>query len=91
MCMLTGVCESAVHQAIKDDEALWGLQRPIGVQAIDEKSCLVLKNCVAPGCDSTLAVLVAMTPEYAEQIADSRQRAREFSKMVDAARAAVHA
>lgn len=90
MRSVTGVCETETHERLKLDDAWWQSQALIGYQQIDETTCLCLRNCRAPGCESTLAKVEPLTLERIGQIEESMRRAREFARLVDAARA-VHA
>lgn len=82
-----GVCCTEAHEFIKTVPELWERQRFIGLQPIDEETCLEMRNCVAPGCESTLAVEVPMTEERVKIIRDQRAKAKAFREQVDAARA----
>jgi len=48
------VCSCQVHDAMKHDEAVWGLLKFIGVQNVDGRPFAALSNCP---CGSTLARL----------------------------------
>lgn len=91
MCAVTGVCEIEVHEAMKRDEAWWPRQKLIGYQPLGGDTCLQMVNCVVPGCDSTLCREVPVTTEILELIEASMRKAREFTRMVDAARVRVAA
>lgn len=78
------VCPTEVHEAGKLNAEWWARQRLIGLQPLDEETCLEMKNCTSPGCESTLAVVVPMTAERVVLIEESMRRARETAQLIAA-------
>lgn len=82
-CVPDCVCPAEVHEAGKLNPEWWARQKFIGLQPVDEEFCLEMRNCLSPGCQSTLAIVVPMTAERVTMIEESMRRAREMARMVE--------